>query len=120
MRALTVALLALFALPGVARADPPRPAAAPRPAAVSAPSAEGVVNINAAPAEELERLPGVGPARAAAIVQLRERVRRFHHAEDLLRVRGIGRVGFRRLRPYVALDGATTLAARPPRARLTP
>lgn len=108
-RALTVALLALLAFAPAAWADPPA-----RPSAVTA-TTEGVVNINTASAEELERLPGVGPARAAAIVRLRERVRRFQHAEDLLRVRGIGRVGFRRMRPYLALDGATTLDARPPR-----
>ena len=74
------------------------------------------MNINAATAEELVRIPGIGPARAAAIVQLRERARRFNHPEDLLRVRGIGRVGFRRMRPYLALTGDTTLAARPGRA----
>lgn len=102
-------------------ADPPRtaPAAATtaaRPAAPDAPAPEGVVNINTATAEELVRIPGIGPARAAAIVQLRERAHRFNHAEDLLRVRGIGRVGFRRMRPYLALAGDTTLASRPGRA----
>ena len=74
------------------------------------------MNINTATADELVRIPGIGPARAAAIVQLRERAHRFNHAEDLLRVRGIGRVGFRRMRPYLALAGDTTLTARPGRA----
>src|SRR5207249_1465272 len=82
----------------------------------AAPAPEGVVNINTATPDELERLPGIGPARAEAIVQLREHVHHFGHPEDLLRVRGIGRVGFRRLRPYVTLAGPTTLAARPGRA----
>ncbi len=41
---------------------------------------------------------------------------RFNRAGDLLRVRGIGRVGFRRMRPYLALAGETTLASRPGRA----
>lgn len=108
-------LLALVALTGAAWADPPRaPAAAP---AAAASASAGVVNINEAGADELVRLPGVGPARADAIVRLRERVRRFHRAEDLLRVRGIGRVGFRRMRPFVSLAGPTTLTARPPRAQ---
>ena len=122
-----VTLLAATLVTTAAWADPPRaPASAPtattaaarasaRPAA-EAPSSEGVVNINTATAEELVRVPGIGPARAAAIVQLRERARRFNHAEDLLRVRGIGRVGFRRMRPYLALTGETTLASRPGRA----
>lgn len=104
-------LLALVALTGAAWADPPR-APAPAPAASAGP---GVVNINEAGPDALVRLPGVGPARADAIVRLRERVRRFHRAEDLLRVRGIGRVGFRRMRPFVSLAGPTTLTARPPR-----
>lgn len=123
-----VTLLAATLATTAAWADPPRPApaptvatatgarAAPRPASTGAPAPEGVVNINTATAEELVRVPGIGPARAAAIVQLRERAHRFNHAEDLLRVRGIGRVGFRRMRPYLALAGETTLASRPGRA----
>jgi competence protein ComEA len=86
------------------------PAAGPA-AAGTAP--EGVVNINAASEDELERLPGVGPSRAAAIVALRTRVQHFRSADDLLRIRGIGHVAMRRLRPYVTLAGATTLPARP-------
>jgi competence protein ComEA len=127
----TIARLLLVCLaltPGTALADPPRAATRPiaSPAVVSAPASpaaatatspapEGVVNVNTASAEELERLPGVGPARAEAIVQLRQRVRQFTRAEDLLRVRGIGRVGLRRMRPYVSLSGATTLESRPGR-----
>ncbi len=81
---------------------------------------EGVVNINTATEEELQRLPLVGPARATAIVALRARVQRFRSADDLLRVRGIGRASMRRLRPYVTLTGDTTLAGRPGRARAQP
>jgi competence protein ComEA len=91
--------------------------ARPAPAAAAAtPAPEGVVNINTASEDELRRLPGVGPARAAAIVALRQRMQRFRAADDLLRVRGIGRAGMRRLRPYVSLTGETTLLARPGRA----
>ncbi|MFO0627678.1 MAG: helix-hairpin-helix domain-containing protein [Polyangiales bacterium] len=113
IRAVLSAALAVLALSGEARADPPRASAPPVAATAASPS--GVVNINEAGAEELVRLPGVGPARADAIVNLRGRVRRFNHPEDLLRVRGIGRVGFRRMRPFVSLSGPTTLTARPPR-----
>jgi competence protein ComEA len=113
IRAVLSAALAVLALTGEARADPPR--APPAAVTATATNALGVVNINDAGAEELVRLPGVGPARADAIVNLRGRVRRFNHAEDLLRVRGIGRVGFRRMRPFVTLSGPTTLTSRPPR-----
>jgi competence protein ComEA len=81
---------------------------------------EGTVNINTATADELERLPGVGPSRAAAILTLRQRMGRFSRAEDLLRVRGIGRATLRRMRASVALDGATTLTDLPPRRGRVP
>lgn len=90
-------------------------AGAPGAPAAGASAPEGVVNVNSAGEEELQRLPGVGPARATAIVALRTRLQRFRAAEDLLRVRGIGRVGFRRMRPYVSLAGETTLETRPGR-----
>ena len=106
--------LALTATP--AHADPPSAhgnAHASTGASAVTPAPEGVVNINSATEDELMRLPGIGPARAHAITTLRERVHQFGHAEDLLRVRGIGRVGMRHLRPYVSLTGPTTLANRP-------
>jgi len=55
------------------------------------------VNINEAGSEELVQLPGVGPARAQAIIAEREK-RRFRRIEDILRVPGIGRKTFDRLR----------------------
>jgi competence protein ComEA len=109
--ALVVAATTFFtlAVPIVAYADPPPAAAGPSP--------DGVVNLNTATPEELGRVPGIGPARADAIVRLRERVRTFRHVDDILRVRGIGRVTIRAMRPYLALTGPTTLMSRPGRAR---
>jgi len=72
----------------------------------------GVVNLNDASAEQLERLPGIGPSRARAILELRARLKRFSRIEDLLRVKGIGRATFRKLRPLLTLDGPTTLSLR--------
>src|SRR5215210_5201616 len=60
-----------------------------------------LISINEASREELERLPGIGPALAARIVEHRERYGRFRRAEHLLLVRGISERRFRRLRPYV-------------------
>ena len=59
------------------------------------------ININDASPQELERLPGIGPALAARIVEHRERYGRFRRAEHLLLVRGISERRFRQLRPYV-------------------
>jgi competence protein ComEA len=69
---------------------------------------QGVVNINTATAEQLALLPGVGPSRAEAIIQARER-RPFRAIQELIRVRGIGRATLDRLRPYIAVSGETTL-----------
>lgn len=128
-RALTLALASLLTLlvPTLAHADPPRasaPVAVTRPVTQGpsdAAPAEGVVNVNTASAEELVRVPGIGPARADAVLRLRERAGgRFRHIDDLLRVRGIGRVTLRRMRPYLTLDGPTTLDARPGRRPAEP
>ena len=50
----------------------------------------GLVNINTATAEELQTLPGVGPATAASIVEYREGGGTFAKPEDIKNVSGIG------------------------------
>jgi len=90
---------------------PPRPArGAPR-----RPAAE-VVNINTASLSQLRLLPGVGATLAARIVRRRRR-RRFRKPRELLRVRGIGRRIYRRLRPHVVVEGPTTLKRKLKRRR---
>jgi len=49
-----------------------------------------LININETTAEELVVLPGIGPARAKAIVDFREAHGDFEKITDLLRIRGIG------------------------------
>lgn len=51
---------------------------------------DGVIDLNGATAEELDRLPGVGPSTAAAIIARRDEIGRFVSEEDLLAVPGIG------------------------------
>ena len=50
----------------------------------------GPVRVNTADVATLDRLPGVGPATAAAIVEHRERHGPFERVEQLLDVPGIG------------------------------
>ena len=78
--------------------------------ALGAEPLEGVVNINAASEEELTRLPGVGTARAGAIVALRDDRGGFVAIEELADVDGIGQALLARLRPYVRLEGETTVS----------
>jgi competence protein ComEA len=80
------------------------PAGAPSPHATRLAEGTPPVNINDASPGELERLPGVGPALAARIVEHRERYGRFRRAEHLLLVRGISERRFRQLRPYVTSE----------------
>jgi competence protein ComEA len=82
--------------------DPPP--ATPQPAARSPASADDPVILNDATADDLRRLPGIGPKKADAILQLRRKMGRFSQVEDLLKVKGIGRGTLKRIRPLVRLD----------------
>jgi len=62
------------------------------------------VNLNTATREELEALPGIGPALAQAILDRRREKGPFRRLEDLLEVRGIGPATLERLRPLVRVD----------------
>jgi competence protein ComEA len=50
----------------------------------------GPLDLNTATLEQLDALPGVGPATAQAILDQRDKVGRFASVDDLLDVRGIG------------------------------
>ncbi|HEY6723269.1 MAG TPA: helix-hairpin-helix domain-containing protein [Polyangiaceae bacterium] len=65
---------------------------------------DGKVILNVASAEVLTQLPGVGARRAEAIVELRQRLKRFRKPSDLLRVRGIGVRSLKRMLPHLVLD----------------
>jgi competence protein ComEA len=71
----------------------------------------GVVNINTATPEQLELLPGIGPAKALAIVEDRKVHGPFERVDDLVRVSGIGEQALQRLRPHVVVRGKTTARA---------
>jgi len=87
------------------------------------PEPSGVVNVNTATAQQLQLLPGVGPSRAQAIIEQRER-HPYRRPEDLLTIRGIGRATLNRMLPYLAVEGETTLTRpvppAPRRPRATP
>ncbi len=79
-------------------------------AAHAATQYSGVININTATLEQIETLPGIGPKKAQAILDLRGK-KAFVKIEDLLLVDGIGEALFAKLKPYLVLEGQTTLKA---------
>ena len=68
----------------------------------------GVVNVNTASSQELQLLPGVGEARARAIVHERDSRGGFRDVRELVEVKGIGAAMLERLRPFLTVSGKTT------------
>lgn len=88
---------------GAAAVEPPPPGDGGAGAAAGV-TADGKVVLNLATEADLRRLPGIGPAKAAAILALRAKLKRFRKVDDLLRVKGLGRRSLKRLRPLVLVD----------------
>ena len=61
------------------------------------------VNINTATIEELDTLPGVGPAIAKRIVEFRS-TQPFTKPEDIMLVKGIGKKKFAKLRERITIE----------------
>lgn len=64
------------------------------------------LDLNTATLEQLEQLPGIGPAAAQAIVNFRTKSGRFQRVEDLLAIRGISQRKLDQLRRYVTVRAA--------------
>ena len=61
------------------------------------------IDINTADQEELERLPGIGPAKAGAIIAYREEHGPFQTVEELANVEGISEEMVNDLSPYIQI-----------------
>ena len=62
-----------------------------------------MVSLNSADQAALEVIPGIGPVKAAAIVQYRTDNGAFSSLDELLEVTGIGPATLESIRPYVSL-----------------
>ena|SRR5690242_4220914 len=68
------------------------------------------VNINTASSEELQQVPGIGPATAQKILQMRKSYGPFKSVDDLLAIRGLGQKRLDKMRKYLTV-------AKPPAAK---
>lgn len=66
-------------------------------ASISHPRNDERIDINTAPVEELQRLPGVGPTLASRIVEHRRRHGPFKRPQDVIIVRGMSAKLYRRI-----------------------
>lgn len=98
--------LALLALAGSLLAATPRTDTARQPIPL--------VDLNRATIQQLTQLPGIGKSRAAQIVRYRQ-LRRFTRTTELLRIRGIGKRTFKKLRPLVTVKPKNTQLPDPPK-----
>jgi competence protein ComEA len=57
------------------------------------------VNINAAPKEDLDKLPGIGPVKAQAIIEGRP----FEKIEDIMKVKGIKEGEFGKIKDLITV-----------------
>lgn len=87
-----------------AASEAPAPEASPAPAeepVLEEVLVEKSVDINQASLEELDRLPGIGPALGQRIIDYREQNNDFYDIEEIMEVSGIGEKTFQKLEPYI-------------------
>ncbi len=93
------------------QADKPaaKPAATEKAAKPAKPVLTGKVNINTATPDQIAMLPGIGAAKAKAIVEYRTVNGNFKKIEDLKNVKGIKEKKIAQIKDYIILEGETTL-----------
>jgi competence protein ComEA len=72
------------------------------------------VNINAATSEELQQVPGIGPATAEKILQMRKSYGAFKSVDDLLAIKGIGKKRLDKMRKYLTVGKPAAASKTPP------
>jgi len=70
----------------------------------TSPLIQGKININTASIDELTVLPGIGPAKALALIEFREKYGRFENVEELLYVPGFGETLFASIKEFVIVE----------------
>jgi competence protein ComEA len=78
------------------------------------------IDLNRATAEDLEAIPGLGPALAQRIIDYRQAHGPFKQIDDLLAVSGIGPQHLQKLKPYLGLGSPEAVAPPDWKAAITP
>ena len=68
------------------------------------------IDLNRATAEDLDAIPGIGPALAQRIIDYRQAHGPFKKIEDLREVSGIGPQNLQKLKPYLGLGSPEAIA----------
>jgi len=71
------------------------------------------VNLNTATKDELVALPGIGPAKAQAILDYRAQHGGFRSVDELKDVKGIGTKRYEKLKAEITVTPMRTAGARP-------
>src|SRR5712671_8113694 len=72
------------------------------------------INLNTATSEELQLVPGIGPATADKILQMRKSYGAFKSVDDLLAIRGIGKKRLDKMRRYLTVGKPAAASKTPP------
>jgi competence protein ComEA len=91
--------------PASATADGDPPTADLSPAPDGLQQGNRPINLNTASVDLLVTLPGIGPARAKAIVDYRQRQGPFKSVDEIVNVPGIGPSTYELIRPLVTVSG---------------
>jgi competence protein ComEA len=88
---------------GEAESTLPQPTGSSGAVSSGAGQKQGKININKADEQELQNLPGIGPAKAAAIIEFRNTSGPFKTIEDLKNISGIGDKTFEKLKDLIVV-----------------
>lgn len=66
-------------------------------------NSEGLININTADESKLSSLEGIGPSKAKAIIEYRNKMGKFKTIEDIKNVNGIGESAYSKIKDFITV-----------------
>ena len=81
-------------------------------------TAWAAVNINTATQSELESVKGLGPSKAKAIIDYREKNGAFKSMDELDKVKGFGKASIEKLKGELTVDSAGNVSSEKSSAKL--